>query len=71
MYQGRYGILEPDSKRFPRGIRKSGGVGKVSRAFHAKRQNGPVYLDELDPDRGDMNTEIFPDCGIMCYLSMK
>lgn len=27
--------------------------------------------DELDPDRGDMNTEIFPDCGIMCYLSMK
>lgn len=36
-----------------------------------KDKNGPVYLDELDPDRGDMNTEIFPDCGIMCYLSMK
>ena len=28
------------------------------------------YLDELDPNRGDLNTEIFPDCGIMCYLSM-
>lgn len=29
----------------------------------------PLYLDELDPNRGDMNTEIFPDCGIMCYLA--
>lgn len=27
------------------------------------------YLDELDPDRGNMNTEIFPECGIMCHLS--
>lgn len=29
------------------------------------------YLDELDPNRGNMNTEIFPDCGIMCYLAQK
>lgn len=36
-----------------------------------KDKNGSVYLDELDPDRGDMNTEIMPDCGIMCYLSME
>lgn len=36
-----------------------------------KDRNGPVYLDELEPDRGDMNTEIFPDCGIMCYLAQK
>lgn len=36
-----------------------------------KEKNGPVYLDELDPDRGNMNTEIFPECGIMCYLAQK
>lgn len=36
-----------------------------------KDKNGTVYLDELDPDRGDMNTEIFPECGIMCYLAQK
>lgn len=29
------------------------------------------YLDELDPNRGNINTEIFPDCGIMCYLAQK
>ena len=28
-----------------------------------------TYLDELDPNKGNMNTEIFPDCGIMCYLA--
>ena len=27
------------------------------------------YLDELDKDRGNMNTEIFPECGVMCYLA--
>ena len=31
----------------------------------------PVFLDELDPNRGNMNTEIFPDCGIMCYLNLE
>lgn len=34
-----------------------------------KDKDGAVYLDELAPDRGNMNTEIFPDCGIMCYLA--
>ena len=35
-----------------------------------KDGNGnPIYLDELDPNRGNMNTEVFPDCSIMCYLA--
>lgn len=34
-----------------------------------KDKNGYIYLDELDPDRGDMNTEIFPDCSIMCHIA--
>jgi hypothetical protein len=28
-----------------------------------------LYLDELDPNRGNMNTEVLPDCSIMCYLA--
>ena len=35
-----------------------------------KDANGPVYLDELDPERGDMKTEVMPECGMMCYLSL-
>ena len=29
------------------------------------------YLDELDEDRGNLNTEIFPECGIMCWIADK
>lgn len=36
-----------------------------------KDKSGPVYLDELDPNRGNMNTEIMPECGIMCYLAQN
>jgi hypothetical protein len=31
----------------------------------------PVFLDELDPTRGNMNTEVFPDCSIMCYIAER
>ena len=34
-----------------------------------KDKNGPIFLDELDPNRGNMNMEIMPDCGISCYLA--
>jgi hypothetical protein len=27
-----------------------------------------VFLDELEPTRGNMNTEVMPDCSIMCEL---
>ena len=35
-----------------------------------KDRDGYIYLDELSPDRGNMNSEIMPDCGIACYLAM-
>lgn len=41
---------------------------KLEREIGHSCLNG-VYLDELDPDRGNMNMEIFPDCSIMCYLA--
>ena len=25
-----------------------------------------VYLDELEPNRGNMNTEVFPECSFAC-----
>ena len=35
-----------------------------------KDDKGPIFLDELDPNRGNMNTEIMPECGVMCYLNI-
>lgn len=36
-----------------------------------KDDKGPIFLDELDPSRGNMNTEIMPECGVMCYLNIN
>lgn len=33
-----------------------------------KDRNGSIFLDELEENRGNMDTEIFPDCSIMCYF---
>lgn len=33
-----------------------------------KDKNGPIYLDELDPNRGNMEEEIMEDCSIICQI---
>ena len=30
-----------------------------------------VFLDELDPDRGNMNQEVMEECGIFCQLALR
>ena len=30
-----------------------------------------IFLDELEPDRGDIENEVMEDCGIMCQLLSK
>ena len=30
-----------------------------------------IYLDELQPDRGNMNQEVLEDCGIFCELALR
>ena len=40
------------------------------RKFNGSCING-VFLDELDPERGNMETEIFEECGIACYIAMS
>lgn len=43
----------------------------VGHSILKDRNGNPVYLDELEPNRGNMNMEVFPDCSIMCYLAEK
>lgn len=52
----------PDSMRFIRDCEAA--VGKEIRILRSKEY-------KCVEDRGDMNTEIFPECGIMCYLAQK
>lgn len=43
---------------------------KVEREIGHSCING-IFLDELEPDRGNMDLEIFPDCSIMCFLAKQ
>ena len=36
-----------------------------------KDENGPIYLDELNPKRGRKSDEIAIQCGIMCEIAKK
>ena len=41
---------------------------RYDHAIH-KDDHGPVFLDELDPERGDMRTEGTPECSILCAIT--
>lgn len=34
-----------------------------------KDEHGPVWLDEMDPDRGDYPTEIARECSLLCAMA--
>lgn len=36
-----------------------------------KDENGPIFLDELDPNAGRMSEEIMDDCSIFCQIAMQ
>lgn len=42
---------------------------KIGYSILKEKDGTPLFLDELDENRGNMNTEVFPDCSIMCYLA--
>lgn len=37
-------------------------------ASHKEKDGTPIFLDELDPNRGEFTTEIMPECGLFCEL---
>ena len=69
--KGGMGYWNRIRKDFPTVFESRAKLERVVGHSMLKDKNGPVYLDELDPDRGNMNIEIFPECGIMCYLAQK
>ena len=69
--KGGMGYWNRIRKDFPEVFESRAKLERTVEHSMLKDKNGYVYLDELDPDRGDMNTEIFPECGVMCYLAQK
>lgn len=63
--KGGMGYWNKIRKDFPDVFAKR---AKLERDLGSSCING-IFLDELDPNRGRLEQEIFPECGIMCYLA--
>ena len=49
-------------------------IAKIEREISAtclKDENGKVFLDELDPNRGNAVKEIIPDCSLTCQIEFQ
>jgi 3'-phosphoadenosine 5'-phosphosulfate sulfotransferase (PAPS reductase)/FAD synthetase len=69
--KGGMGYWNHIRKHFPKVFER---MAKLERKLgHAilkdEKNNGRVFLDELEPDRGDAATEPNIDCSVMCFLA--
>lgn len=70
--KGGMGYLNKIRKDFPKVFESRAKLERLVGYSILKEKDGtPIYLDELDENRGNMNIEVFPDCSIMCYLAEK
>lgn len=42
---------------------------KYGKAILKEADGTPLFLKDLDENRGNMNTEIFSECGVMCFIA--
>lgn len=68
--KGGMGYWNQIRKDFPEVFKSRAKLERDIGASILKESDGtPLYLDELEPNRGRMENEIMPDCSIMCYLA--
>lgn len=67
--KGGMGYWNRIRKDFPEVFAKRAAMERKTGYSILKEPDGsPLFLDELDENRGNFETEIFPDCSIMCYM---
>ena len=69
--KGGMGYWNKIRKDFPEVFESRARLERLVGYSILKDKNGSVFLDELDPERGNMDTEIFPECGLMCYFAQN
>lgn len=69
--KGGMGYWNKIRKDFPEVFESRARLERLVGYSILKDKNGPVFLDELNPERGNMDTEIFPECGLMCYFAQN
>lgn len=67
--KGGMGYWNKIRKDFPEVFKARAELEREVGSTMLKDDKGYIYLDELDPNRGNMNTEIMQECGVFCYLA--
>lgn len=68
--KGGMGYWNKIRKDFPKVFESRAKLERDIGASILKESDGtPLYLDELEPNRGRFEDEIMADCSIMCYLA--
>jgi hypothetical protein len=69
--KGGMGYWNKIRKDFPEHFERMAKIERIVRATCLKDNNGKLYLDELNPDRGDTVLEIIPDCSLICQIEFQ
>ena len=66
--KGGIGYWNKIRRDFPESFKRMAEIERIVGATCLKDDNGHIWLDELDPNRGDKVEPITIQCGIICEI---
>lgn len=69
--KGGIGYWNKIRRDFPARFQRMAEIERKVGATCLKDENGRIWLDELDPNRGDIVEPIVPDCSIFCAIEFQ
>lgn len=69
--KGGMGYWNKIRRDFPETFARMAAIERDVNATCLKDDNGQVFLDELDPERGKDEGPIVPECGLFCDLEFQ
>lgn len=66
--KGGIGYWNKIRRDFPNTFNRMAAIERIVGATCLKDDNGRIWLDELDPNRGDEVKAIIPDCSLFCQI---
>lgn len=69
--KGGMGYWNKIRKDFPDNFNEIASIEREIGATCLKDENGRIFLDELDPNRGDPVEEVIPDCSLICQIEFQ
>lgn len=69
--KGGFGYWNKIRRDFPNHFQRMATIERRVGATCLKDEHGRIWLDELDPNRGDSVTAILPDCSLFCAIEFE